>query len=527
MSFARPGVPCAPDRDRREERLQRSLDAMWTHPDFEAVAGLFSARTGITILEERHPYIEAGIRRAMARAHVGEIATYRAMVSAEAEALDDVIRELAIGETYFFREPGHFAFVRRAVLPDVLRRRGERHVLRAWSAGCSTGEEPYSLAMTLEAERLGDRARILATDVSRRALELAQEGVYRPWSLRGDGAAEARPWLRRDGVHYRLDERIKERVSFRVLSLVDDDYPSPQSGVWGMDLVFCRNVLIYFSRATVAEVARRLCDSLADGGWLITGPSDPPLTSHAPLEAVVAPEGVFYRRKAEIVSIGTPAPRSSPEREAATSSRASAPPSRTSEDRAPRAQSTTPPEGRRARFMRASEHPRAPDAEALIAEAEAAIAAGDYRRAADLTWDPTLGCTVAAVHVRALSNLDTTEAERACASASATFPLCVELRHLHASLLLSLGSVAQAEQACRRALYLDRSLAVLHALLGTILKQQGDLEGARRSFRNAYRIAAAMPPDAPLPLCEDEVAAGFSRAVAAELSSLAASNEAG
>lgn len=154
------------------------------------------------------------------------------------------------------------------------------------------------------------------------------------------------------------------------------------------------------------------------------------------------------------------------------------------------------------------------------------MALGDYQRAAEMTWDPTLGAAICVLHVRALSNVDAARAEVACEGAVTMYPLSTELRYLHAMLLLGLGRDAEAEQAARRALYLERSLAAGHALLGTILKRRGDLDGARRSFRNAYRICAAMPPDARIPLAEGECAGTMARAVASELAWLAAGEEA-
>ena len=150
---------------------------------------------------------------------------------------------------------------------------------------------------------------------------------------------------------------------------------------------------------------------------------------------------------------------------------------------------------------------------------------GDYRQAADATRDLTLGVSICALHVRASSNIDQVRAERACAEAIALHPLSTELRYLHATLLLGMGRDADAEQAARRALYLDRTLAVGHALLGTILKRRGDAEGAARSFRNAHRICAALPPDAAVPLAEGEHAGTMARAVASEIAWLAADDD--
>jgi len=163
---------------------------------------------------------------------------------------------LTVGETYFFREPAHFEVIRHEVIPDVLRRRGPGHKLRVWSAGCASGEEAYSLAIAVEEAGLADRAHILGTDISRAALAAAREASYGTWSLRGVDDGLVRRYFRRAQDRRLLDERISKRVAFEFLNLALDAYPSVAAGVWGMDLILCRNVLIYFDRQTIARVAR-------------------------------------------------------------------------------------------------------------------------------------------------------------------------------------------------------------------------------------------------------------------------------
>jgi chemotaxis protein methyltransferase CheR len=128
-------------------------------------------------------------------------------------------------------------------------------------------------------------------------------------------------------------------------------------------------------------------------------------------------------------------------------------------------------------------------------DAGAAFAAGDYQRVVALTSDLVGDSAACALRVRALANLDSVEAERACADAAARHALCPELHFLHGTLLLALGRHAEAAGAVRRALYLDRSLAAAHCSLGAILERLGDEAGARRAFRNARDLVAARPAD--------------------------------
>ncbi len=266
----------------------------WTQPGFEAVACLVNQRTGLS-LAKRHDSAEHGMKRAMARAKIVDLAQYAERLAGDDATLDDLIGELTVGETYFFREPAHFHFIQQQILPDLRARRGSGHTLRAWSAACATGEEAYSLAI-LFAQCGLEQAHLAATDITRAALAKARLAIFSAWSLRGESPLAARAYLTQVGKEYRLDEKIRQRVNFAHLNLALDAYPSFAAGIWGMDLILCRNVLIYFDGDTVRRTAQRLHATLADGGWLITASSDPPLWEHAPFEVVADANGLFYRR---------------------------------------------------------------------------------------------------------------------------------------------------------------------------------------------------------------------------------------
>ncbi|RKH04909.1 protein-glutamate O-methyltransferase CheR, partial [Corallococcus sp. CA047B] len=239
---------------------------------------------------------EEGIQRAMARANLTNVDVYRQQLAVNNALLDDLLTELTIGETYFFRTHEHFDHLRRVVLPELRERRGPDHLLRAWSAACSSGEEPYSIAALLMTEGWEERMTVHATDVSRTALARAREGRYTDWSLRGPSADRMRAHLKQEGRHYLLSPDVKRHVQLGYLNLALETWPSAESGLWQLDVIFCRNVLIYFNLATIEGVARRLFAALDDGGYLFSGPSDPPLGDYAPFEAVLTDWGVLYRK---------------------------------------------------------------------------------------------------------------------------------------------------------------------------------------------------------------------------------------
>lgn len=462
----------------------------WTSPEFATLARLVRVRTGLIFRAGRRAAFELGVRRAMTRLGLAHLPQYHGRIADDVEAMDDLVAELTVPETYFFREPGQFEFLRGVVLPEVVGRLADGQPLRAWSAGCSSGEEAYSLAILFAEEGLAGRSHVLATDISRAVLAKARRGAYSTWSLRGDLSCLARRYLRPDGDRDVIDGSIRRAVTFEHLNLAVDSYPSYATGVWGMDLILCRNVLIYFEADTVKRVARRLLRSLSEGGWLVTASTDPPLGKLAEFESVVTPQGVFYRRP-----------------------RVTSHPTRTALSPAPDLPTTAADADAvwnasdRAKATEVAPEPALKEEEGLsrvLSDARADLAAGRYSEAAARTESVVGDAEASVLCVRALANVDAAGAERACAGSVARHPLSAELQYLHAVLLLGLGREEGAARAARRALYLDRSLAVAHFLLGSILRKRGDRDGARRAFRNARDLCAARPPGEAVALVEGE-----------------------
>jgi chemotaxis protein methyltransferase CheR len=315
---------------------------------------------------------------------------------------------------------------------------------------------------------LGNRSRIVGSDISLDALARARSGHYRGWSLRGEGAALARRYLTGEGEVNVIDDSIRRRVTFIRLNLAQDLSPSLSSGIRELDLILCRNVLIYFDEATVTAVARRLFDSLAVGGWLLTGATDPPLMEHAPFEVVVGDAGIAYRRPLRpAIALTSPGSKKRLLREVRI---------------------RVPLKADAVKADAVSAAPSDP-----LARAHAAFAAADYATTVALTRDLEdlpAGCVL---HLRALANLGDAQAVAFAARAIELHPLCAELYYLLASLHIIAGDKRQAITLLRKAIYLMPSLAIAHFTLGSLLQQFGDLAGARRSLRNATALAATQP----------------------------------
>lgn len=211
---------------------------------------------------------------------------------------------LTIGETYFFRDTPLLNAFAGHILPEVLHRKRAqgRRALRIWSAGCCTGEEPYSLAILIE-QALPDLAEwdvaITATDINPRFLEKARTGRYSEWSFRGAPAGVRQRYFQRVAEdRHQIDARIQALVSFAELNMAQETYPCAINGTDAVDVIFCRNVLMYFSAPQARRVVRRLQQSLAKDGWLIVSPSEASSAAFPGLNPVNFESAVVFRKQA-------------------------------------------------------------------------------------------------------------------------------------------------------------------------------------------------------------------------------------
>ncbi len=449
--------------------------------DLEA---LVRARTGMAPRRGPSGAFAAAVRRAMRSVRCSDLATFARDVHTHESVLQSLIDHVVVGETYFMRHPAAFQAIAERVLPDLMRHRPDTYVIRAWSAGCSTGEEAYSLAMLFQQHGLANRSRVSGTDISQRALGLARTARYRTWSLRGASQTLLDRYFTEHGGLFHLDSAIAHAVRFSQLNLTHGDYPSTETATTDLDLVLCRNVLIYYDSDMIAVIGRRLLASLAPGGWLVLGPSDPALPHGSEFEAIATPGGLFYRCLKGGVAPVTPVPVAhalpAPPAVAPTSPPAPTPPPTL---HAPPPKVVLPPSP-----------PRDP-----LVEAQTALAMGDYARV--LRVGRTLPQLEEAwlMMVRAAGNLSgPEEAAVMCADGLREQPLSLELHYIHAVLLMELRRDESALKAINKVLYLDGDLAMPHFVQGELLLRVGDDAGAARSYRNARDISSGADPDFPL-----------------------------
>jgi chemotaxis protein methyltransferase CheR len=224
------------------------------------------------------------------------------------DLLQELAGQLTVGETYFFRGAAQIDALRKAVLPELVERRSISRRLRMWSAGCSTGEEPYTLAMLVRdfVPRLSEwNVQIVGTDISRAAVDAASKAEYPSWSFRGRVELARQRYFEPVGKAWRLVEPVRRMVQFACLNLAAAELVPPLREV---DLLLCRNVTIYFGPQTTQRLYQHLAAALAPGGWLVLGASDPApeQPSRLELEPVYLDGAVLWRRAIAPRAAGRP-----------------------------------------------------------------------------------------------------------------------------------------------------------------------------------------------------------------------------
>ena len=396
--------------------------------------------------------------------------------------MEILIKRLTVGETYFFRDPKAFEALERYVLPELIDQRRDKKRLRIWSAACCTGEEPYSLAIVLN-RMLPDiadwRITIVATDINTEFLRKAERGVYREWSLRNASPElRKRYFTKTASGEFAILEKYKKMVRFGYLNLAENDYPSLATDTNAMDLILCRNVLIYFPVKQSKKVVERLQRSMVDDAWLLTSATEASQSLLAPLTPVTFPGVIAYRKVAE--------PSSS------TTKPANISPAASLESRHQFIAHKTVPALSANNLTQSKSEPQKA-VRHLLKEANAAYRKGLYLEASEL-YERHLAASssdTATMTMLARSKANEgklSEALRWCEKAIALDKLDPSFHHLRGSILQEQEKADEAIASFRGALYLEPDYVLSHFSLGTLMRKQGRTREASTYFDNALRI---------------------------------------
>lgn len=425
-----------------------NLAAVLADPRFPDLKRYVLTRTGLAYYADNNEDLAARLARRMSALQVSDAQSYLQTLEsgmAGAHEMECLVGELTIGETYFFRQAEHFDLLRGTIVPDLLQQNAASRRIRIWSAGCATGEEPYSIAILLErefgAQLAGWDVSILASDINRGFLARAKEACYTEWAFRATPHEIREQCFDRQGKAWLLRPEYRKRVTFQRINLASAQAMLALSGMF--DLILCRNVMIYFGGNLIEGTVTLFWEALAAGGWLIVGHAEFHPTIFSKFARVSAGDASALRKLAPGMTPPEPEPW----------------------------WPSPPPLAEHEPILRSpSKQPPQPAAPAAVMPAPPATTLQEVRDLADRgSW------RTAAALGRQLTHSD---------------PLNAPAHFTLGLILESIASPFEAEQALRRAIYLDRDFALAHYHLATCLQSAGKPEPARKSFQNVIQLLA-------------------------------------
>lgn len=211
------------------------------------------------------------------------------------EELCEIVERITTNETYFFREEYQLKDFIEEIIPDILQEHERDLPVNIWSAGCSSGEEPYTLAMLLNDSGFTNSFdfNILANDISQQVLDKARDGIYREASFRETRPDVMMRYFRREGARFRINENIRRQVTFEQANLIDS---STLIGYQNFDVIFCRNVMIYFAKESREQLLQEFLERLRPGGYLLLGHSESLVNLSTGFELIPLKRGIVYRK---------------------------------------------------------------------------------------------------------------------------------------------------------------------------------------------------------------------------------------
>ena len=470
----------------------------------DKIADLVAERIGLHFPPERRADLERGLSAAASDFDFDNVESCLHWLSSSPltkNQIEVLASHLTVGETYFFREKKSLQIVEESILPELIESRRNDRRLRIWSAGCCTGEEPYTIAIIL-AGMIPDLERwnisLLATDINPRSLSKASAAEYSDWSFRDTPEWIRSKYFRKtSGGNFELIPRVKNLVTLAYLNLAEDAFPSLTNNTNAMDIIFCRNVLMYLAPKHVKTITRNFYRCLTESGWLVVSPIDTSLELSSQLATVHRSGAILYRKCTSLPAQDVVLPEAEPDPF----------PIGWAPGIPPLAEPETPawlPSAELEQPFAAGEQAGAPCPDAAPAEALTLYEQGQYVAAAEhlTAWlrqfseDVPTMTLLARVHANQ-GNL--AEALAWCDKAIAKQKIEPGIHYLRATILQERGALDEAVRSLQKILYLDPNFALAHFTLGMIALQRGPSAASDKHFENARALLATYPPEEILP----------------------------
>jgi chemotaxis protein methyltransferase CheR len=473
---------------------------------------LVRQRAGIEIPDARLADLEKGVRAALEQSGASSPDMLYDLLAEKGPrgiaAFEAMIPAVTINETHFFRNRPQMQALENEILPELIRARSDTKRLRIWSAACSSGEEPYSIAILLDRllrDKSGWDVLIHGTDIDHTALAKAHEGLYGNWSFREVPQDVKDEYFQQTDEHrYALSPRIKSMVKFSRLNLVDDLYPTAETQTDRMDLVICRNVLIYFREETIRRIVDRFHESLVDNGWLVVGHAEPSQEIFHRFSVKNFPGTITYRRTKAAAPAPAPAPK--PALKPIEARPAPKPVQRVERPKKPVTNPFAPkpkPTPKPALGKKPAATPTPPrpalatsawnsNVDKLMQEGRADDAVKTLEESIARTpMEPRPYYELAKLHA---SRLRWDEGLKLIDESIALGPLAPESHYLRGLIMQELGNIDEASEAFRRSAFLDQNFVLAHFASAGLFARLGQSSRAQKALETTVQLLEGKAP---------------------------------
>lgn len=409
---------------------------------------------------------------------------------------------LTINESYFFRDKNQYQLLRENLLPRIIdckqleaKSQGEKPKLRIWSAGCSTGEELYSIAILLDELQFPWHqwdVMLIGTDISKTAIDNARKGIYGNWSFRQVPHTIQQKYFSPHHQLFKIRETLRHRVTFQCGNLLQDPYPNQASRLYEMDLILCRNVFIYLDERAISQIIHKFYQALIPDGYLITGHTELYAQDTTQFHLISFPESIVYQkqlhRKIIAQTLSKPSPSTPLTQSSSTTLRPRVPPT---------SKPQTKPVSRSWNPLKSSLDQTL---EAALREAETLLGQEAYARAIEKaeTIFRTYPHCEGAYHVaaQAYANIGRYEqAKQLCQQILQRQPLNVDIYYLLAQIAEDQNELDTTKEYLRKIIYLDHSFVKAYLDLATIYERERQPEKTQKMRSHALGLLAKLPPD--------------------------------
>ncbi|MEG4440594.1 CheR family methyltransferase [Microcoleus sp. AT9_B5] len=518
---------------------------------------LITAEIGLRIRSQDRAGLSHKIMIRMRAKKIAEPESYYKLLTAK--NLDsknewaELVLLLTTIESYFMRDKGQFTLLKRVIFPELIEQKRNLHktlgmqpTLRIWSAGCSTGEEPYSLAIVLK-ELIPDweqwKILILGTDINEKVIKKAPQGVYSDWSFRLIDPQIQNQYFHQRQNDWQINLKLRESVNFSCLNLITDEFPNIYQNIYNIDLILCRNVFVYFEHKYISLALKKFSKTLRPGGYLMTGHAEVYGQIMNEFQPKIFPESVVYQRRDAVPeegcqidsTVATVGEANSAFREVPKADTVgdesgelltgeTMPPSFTANSNFPEIQMPTVltisnPLGKmlRSRYREdalankavsvtqkiIAENTQNKTDQMLILEAKRLFKNKDYAEAINKAQEaidlqgPNFDAYFLIAQVQANAG-NYSQAIEYCNRARKVEPGSVYTDYLQAQIAEEQGQLETAKNLLKRTIYMCPSFVSAYIELGNIYNKEGQVKRAIKMYNSSCEILKSLPPNTPI-----------------------------